>query len=349
MTKGRWGSVLLGAGLVLVSILGFYILSRLASPPSQEVFTALRELHRGERLSPEMVAIQLVQMHDPSAYVQASEIETYGFHALVEDVHQGEFIPKAAISMESNPYVGSRVALGLDDPDKVAMVIPVDPSTAPASIVAGDRVDVTISIGSASFLSGSFAAAPSPAPSGGSSPALAFPTVENPLITAQPSPTLELSIDLPISKTLLTGARVLAVEYQQDFNPAFSAQGSEPGLVNGDLRAIVVAIPRQLQEALAFAINNGDVRVAVADPNALSQDALTPGISWNDLVAYYKAQLHLFLLTPQPGNASLIPSGADALAKTVVATYLPSPTLTPSRPSASPTPEATQLTGTPQP
>jgi hypothetical protein len=207
----------------------------------------------------------------------------------------------------------------------------------PRQIRAGDVVDITITIGSASFLTGAFEPVPTPAPfeqdlvsnfsfsDGGE---FDFGGVE--FLTPVPSATPVDPIDLPVAKTLVSGATILQVNYEREFNPAASTDPDQSVFINGELESIVVSIPRELQEVLSWSINNGLLTVTVRNPNDPAPDDLyLPGYSYDDNVAFFKASLFFWSLTPHPETDPLLPGGASVLVPTLLATYQPSATPAP--------------------
>jgi hypothetical protein len=149
-----------------------------------------------------------------------------------------------------------------------------------------------------------------------------------------------------VTKNLVVAGRVLDVLYNEQVNPVtLQSPGSSavPQVVRGDIKALVVAVPTSLQEALAFAIANGEVRVAVLDPNATDpQTSLTAGMSWDDLQAFFTWQRQEWLATPHATDR-VDPPGAAALLPALEATTTPTPT----SPAPSVTPAALEGSTTP--
>lgn len=348
----RIKTILTGSVILVVSILAMFLLGRLLNPPAQQVVVAAREIQVGEVLTPDLVELASVRLPSTEPYLTQNEIEQYGYAQVVEPIHAGMFIPKAALSFAENPAAASRVSLALADPEFVAMTIPVTPLTSPAGIVPGDKVSLNVSVGSALTYSGIFSEGESsaPAPVTGANPFLdqagrsASPGLPDngagrtPTSTPIPSPTPQPVISLPVTKNLVVSGRVLDVVYETRFSVAQSSmQGANSsGTTQGDILALVVAVPRAAQEALAFSIANGEVRVAVLDPNAPDDMGATAGMSWDDLVAYFRWQRQEWLASG-PALDTINPPGAAAVVPTLIATYYP---------SATPPPESTSPTWT---
>jgi hypothetical protein len=171
----------------------------------------------------------------------------------------------------------------------------------------------------------------------------------SPFVTPIPSPTPEPRLSLPVTKNLVVSGRVLSVIYETPFSPAVVPGQANTDPRRGDIQALVVAVPRSVQEALAFSIANGEVRVAVLDPGAPDDLDATAGMDWDDLVAYFRWQRQEWLAS-EPALEQISPAGAAAILPTLVATHYPTPTPTPGglqpspsmigSPTPSPTPAA---------
>lgn len=322
LEKGsRVGQIVIGIVIVVISIIAWVVITNIFTPPEFEILYAVRDLQPGEMLTPDMVGVKLISIDDPSPYIMASEVEKYGYHPLVEHVRRGELLAKASIQIEGSEAAAGRVSLSLKE-GEVAMVIPVTPLTSPSNIVIGDRVDITISVGAATFLTGAFESVPTTEPFDSTQLLPQYPGGSgNEYITPQPTPTPVDVIDLPVSKTIVVSSRILWVVYEREFNPGSSSDPSQQQFVNGEIIGITVAVPRNAQEALAFAINNGAIQIAVRDPNADDEDRITPGISWDDLVAFFKAERAFWALTPQPSDGNFYAPGANTIVETVMAPY----------------------------
>lgn len=338
-------TIIIGVVLLVGSIVGLAFIGRILNPPAQQVYVAAKEIQPGDVLGPEIVELVDVRLPATDMYFTPDDINNYEGAVFVETVHTGMFVPKVALSHEANPASSERVALALSDTDMVAMVIPVTPLTTPRGIVVGDRVSLTVSVGAATFLTGEFSNVPTPKPvtgygssagategsmAGIPTPALPFRRGEE-AAGPTPSPTAEKRIMLPITKTIVTNGRILDILHEESLAAAFNEDDGNQEPLQGDIRAVVVAVKLNVQEALSYAINNGEVRIAVVSPNAdVADNGLTPGMSWDDMVSYYRMELAMWALTPQPLDDLEAP-GASMYYSTVMATLFPSatPTITP--------------------
>jgi Flp pilus assembly protein CpaB len=354
--------LIVGIALVVVAFVALFLVANLINPPAQLVLIASRDIEAGERLSPDVAQAAQVQLPYVGAFILESEADAFEGAVFIEAVHQYQPIHKASLIDADNPAAVSRSSLALDDPGLAAYVVPVSPETAPPDVREGDRVDLTLGVGSATFLSGSLSVVPTPNPfeprevfvgslveSGGqtflSTPVEPAGQLPIPLVTVVPTATAFPQVTLPIAKSLVRNALVLAAVYEQRPNPGFTGEG-QSAFILGDIKALVLAIPVEAEEIITFALANGDVRVAIRSPLASEDDrSPTLGMSWDDLVAFFYAERELGLKAVDPDIALMGP-GASALWPTQRALHMP--TATPTR-TAIPTSPTLASTATPGP
>ncbi|HLC21095.1 MAG TPA: SAF domain-containing protein [Candidatus Methylomirabilis sp.] len=358
--------LIIGVALVVVAFLALFLVANILNPPAQLVLVATRDIQAGERLTPELARAVEVQLPFVDSFILEAEADQFEGAVFIEAVHQNEPIHTASLVDADNPAAIFRSSLALDDPNLVAFVVPVSPETAPPDIREGDRVDLTLGVGSVTFLAGSLSVVPTPNPfeprevfvgglveSGGqtflTTPVEPSGQLPIPQVTAAPTATQFPQVTLPIAKSLVRNALVLRVVYDQRPNPGFTGEG-QSAFIRGDIQALVLAIPMEGQEIVTFALANGDVRVAVRSPLASEEDGSpTLGMSWDDLVAFFYAERELGLQAIDP-EASLLGPGASALWPTQRALNAPTVTPTPTALPPSPTPTSTSTaTATPGP
>ncbi len=319
--------LIIGVALVIVSFIALFLVANIINPPSQYVLVAVRDIQPGEQLSPELARAVAVELPFIENFILEMEADRFDGALFVESVHANEPIHKASLVSADNPAAASRSSLALDDPGLVAFVVPVSPETAPPDVAIGDRVDLTLGVGSATFLSGSFSVVPTPNPYQpnqvfvgewsssdrgeveSESSSQSFPITQGSTATEPDAPQ---RVTLPVAKTLVRGARVLRVVHEQRVNPGFTGEG-QSSYIFGDIQALVLAVPLEAQEVLTFALANGDVRVAVLSP-VFSQDESRPtlGMSWDDLIAFFYAEREQGLQDIN-SSESLLGPGASVL------------------------------------
>ena len=336
-----------GLALIVIAVAGFWILGNILNPPAQEIIIATSDLNPGDTLSPEKIQVASVQIGRRMLenYLTPATVEAQGFNLeIVQPVAEGNFIPLSALLFADNPKAAEHTALGLDHEDVVAMVIPVSPLTCPTDIKAGDMVDITMDVGSAAFMTGVFGNAPTPQPYSPYTSARPdigsgqLPTIQSPVLAPLPSSTSEGLITLPVTKTIAR-AKVLDIHYELRFGGTLSGDQQTE---KGEIIALVVGVPSEAKEIIGFAIHNGEVRIAVLSPKA-GEEMVSAGMSYDDLVAYFKWNRELWLMDQTLNLPYLEAPGSAVIYPTLMATYYPSPTPRPTH-----TPTATpEITGTP--
>ncbi|MDY6868076.1 MAG: hypothetical protein SVT56_09255 [Chloroflexota bacterium] len=303
-------------------------------------------------LSADVVQVVSVNMKTAqlSHYLTPSILESRGYIVQVIDlVPEGNFIPLSSLLFSDNPEAENQTSLSLDDPNLVAMVIPVTSLTCPPDIKPGDRVDITMDIGSASFMTGAFSSEPTSVSNSSYSSSRpsaisedgSDASIDNPILSPLPTSTSEASLSLPVTKTI-TRAEVLKVIYEVQMSGTVTGEESPE---TGEITGLVVAVQAGAQEAISFAIHNGEVRVTILSPGA-EEKLATAGMSWEDIVDYFKWNRQLWLAGSEIIESDIDAPGASVLYPTLMATYSPSPTM---RPTVTATPELEGIEGEPQP
>ncbi len=228
-------------------------------------------------------------------YVSVAEADQYLGKIVLAPLSGGELLPKAALGGDGHAAAGQRVALALVGEDVSAFLIPVDGANAPASIVEGDYVDITVGLGRGVRGESALpeAAAPLNTFSAGAVVPFASDAGASTASSATPAPTAAAASTLlmPLAKTVATNALVIAVEREQTQQPYSGPDGGTSySLVAGKITGLVVNIPRAAQEMIAFALDNGVVRVSVLPPSAAGGDVRAPtlGMAYSDYVALFE-------------------------------------------------------------
>ena len=131
----------------------------------------------------------------------------------------------------------------MTDPDKVAMVIPVDPKTAPSQIAPGDWLDLVVGLAPGNISVGKqhdlfeFARAADACIADCSVRSDSDGWSTRPVPTLPPNPSGSIratnagnvgatDMNLPADKVVIQNVPVLAVRFQQVPNPAFTGSGA---------------------------------------------------------------------------------------------------------------------------
>ncbi len=323
MSKRNITAVVLGLLLFVGGTVGFLVFAQLINPPTTEVVVAVVDIPSGTTLTEEMLAVDNVHVSPKvlNGLVRKSELSQFVGSTVVEPVGQYEFLRKAAVAAAGNPASAQRVALALSDPNLVAMVVPVKPETAPPSIVEGDYVDLSFGVPSNASFGSSMEVEPTPDTLGSQffQPFEATPVFVE--ATDQPTAVPESPLLMPVAKTIVSNAKVLALIHEERVVATSSLSDSNrndqgTAVVKGKLIGLVVAVPREAQELLQFAIDNGVVRVSVLSAAVQPGDTHQPtlGMTWNDLVALMKMDRQAALANGLPDK--VIGPGAAAIEAT---------------------------------
>lgn len=307
---------LLLAGLAFV---GFLMLGGMMAPPPYSVIVAVQDIPAYSTLDPNALGVdaQRINSQVANTLILREEVDQYAGGFVLENIHAGEPLRKSAIVAPGNPQAINRLALVMTDPDKVAMVIPVDPKTAPSQIAPGDWIDLVVGLAPGNISAGSnttfsnLLAPPTPVspivsygptPTGGVRP---VPTLPPNLPSGSPINSGNVSamdMNLPADKVVIQNVPVLAARFQQVPNPAFTGSGggfsqsqpsegaSQPAYIQGDIQTITVLVPRASVELLTFGKDNGRVHVVLlpAKTAEAANGAQSPtfGITFNDVLAW---------------------------------------------------------------
>jgi Flp pilus assembly protein CpaB len=289
MRVGRTLSIILGLLLSSAAVVGVIFMGSVVNPPRQRVLVARVEIPAGTTLKPEMVGVVEMEVMDDvlAAFVPEDEQLAYLGYPVVETIYPFEPIRRSALSVDGSPANDYRMSLGITDPDLVAMPIPVDQTRAPNTIQIGDRVDVIFGASGERFGN---PLEPQPT----AAPQVLLPGEVGadglPGLGADPAPTASATtLYGPFAKVVVTGARVLDVIRETTQQQVTDEQGRVVTVdVPGNLVALLVLVPRQSQELLQFAIDNGSVRVSLLSAQVQQgADTREPslGVVYNDLVA----------------------------------------------------------------
>lgn len=297
---------IVGLLLAVAAFVAYLALGGVLNPPPYEVVVAVRDIPPYTIITSDALARDPQTMSGTVArtLVHAKELNRYVGGMAIEHIHAGEPLRKSAVIAAGNPAAARRLSLALDDPARVAMVMPVSPETCPEQIASGDYVNVLVSFapgaigGTGGQTLAEMLATPRPPlavgpllPTG--TPVVPVsPTVSPP--TSALTPTVSAlsaeEMTLPIAKVTIQKCRVLAVRRRRVANPGFGISGAQGGqaFLEGDVEALVVLVPRDTAELLTFAIDNGKVHVVLLPAVAGTREGHDPtlGVAWSDVLAF---------------------------------------------------------------
>ena len=282
----RLFTLIVGLLLVVGAFLGFLFWGAITNPPPFRVVVALKDIPPGGDIKLDTVTVdeQIINPRVAQRFILESELSQYLGATAVENIFAGEPLTKLRIVTGDVAKRTKRLSLALTDERLVAMVIPVTPKTSPQEIVPGDLVNLVWGVGNQTALNnlddrtgvinGQGARTPTPAPRQADT-------------TIVPD-----KVVLPFARTLLHRAVIARVNFQQIPNPNYAAGGfgtsnanREQPFLQGPIESLVLLLPRETQEMVAFALSNGTVHVTVWSSQVEPSEVTPlPGVMWSDVL-----------------------------------------------------------------
>jgi hypothetical protein len=130
----RSGTLLIGLLLAVLAFAAYFFLGNILNPPPYQVVIVAKEVSPGETLRQTMLSVDAQQVHPKVAgeYVLQDELPDWLGATVNEPLHLGDPLTKARLVRAGNPAAVRHLAIALEQPDEVAMVIPVGPETCPS-------------------------------------------------------------------------------------------------------------------------------------------------------------------------------------------------------------------------
>ncbi|CAG0943049.1 hypothetical protein ANRL1_01185 [Anaerolineae bacterium] len=346
----RSATFTIGIVLAILAFVGFLMLGGMMAPPPYSVIVAVQDIPAYSTLDPNALGVDAQRINSQVAHtlVLREEIDQYVGGFVLENIRAGEPLRKGAIVAPDNPQAVNRIALVMTDPDKVAMVVPVDPKTAPSQIVPGDWVDLVVGLAPGNISAGSNSTFSNlltpptpvspivsfgPTPASGARPGPTLPPNPSPLNSTVTAGSIGANdMNLPADKVVIQNVPVLAVRFQQVPNPAFTGSGgsfgqtqqsptaSQSAYIQGDIQTVTVLVPRSSVELVTFGMDNGRVHLVLLPAKtgqaANGAQAPTFGITFNDVLAWMMRERALVVngqtqpSTPQSTSFALPPPQA---------------------------------------
>jgi Flp pilus assembly protein CpaB len=294
MSRLRTPLIILGlVGAIIVAV-AVVVVVRLGRGTPVEILVARQDIEPGTAVEPAMFQLEEIRgmSRGPlSTYVLKDEFlaKYNGLPALVM-IHKGSPLMKAHLPDPDSPdglqSRQRRLTLLLDDPENVVYPLPVSVDQVGNYVVAGDYVDVTLTLGrAASSEVQHVEEIPAPtlqAPTSGRVTTATVPVV--PVETAEAVEYATTTLTLPVAKVILPNVHVLRVEREQirSASASYGTSGeTQTRTEEGDIVRLYVELSREDVEVLSFALHNGALNLpARAEPS----DGTTEGYFWDDFV-----------------------------------------------------------------
>lgn len=269
--------LIIGIVLAVVAVGGLLFAGRLLNPPPTQVPVAVEDLPAGVALRQEMFRLEAWQGLEPQTQQRIYLPDNFPLgRTLLVDVPAGSPLYKAYVDTEQAGDYVTRLTHLITGTDKVLMAIPVSPDAGGNIPVAGDEVDLVVSIGTirAEFVQSH--PTPTPQVNWAGRPMTETWAATQPATVTSP---------LPLSALVLENLTVEQVEREEVTTTASGYTAGTEGepeseTVYGDTERLYVAVSRAQAEVLAFLLHNGEVVLAVHQPGL--DEAYPGGITWED-------------------------------------------------------------------
>jgi Flp pilus assembly protein CpaB len=280
-----------GIVLVVGAFAGFLFWGSVANPPPFAVVVALRDIAPGAEITQDMLTVdeQIINPRVAQRFVLEGESDKYLGAVALENIFAGEPLTKLRLVTGNLALRSKRLATALADKRLTAMVLPVSDKSSPSDIVPGDLVDVIWGVGAGGQLHTPDTTFPNTSAPNARPAPTPKPQPNQP--TAPPSPD---AVVLPVAKAILQRVVVARVNYQQVPNPNYVASASfgggqqssrEPQFLQGPISSLVLLVPQETQEMVAFAMSNGDLHVSLLSSQVEPGDIKPlPGVMWSDVL-----------------------------------------------------------------
>ncbi len=282
--------LLLGIVLAVGAFIAVLAVGRAAQPVTFDVAVVVQEVPAFTPLTRDLVTLdtQAVSAVVAEKYVLAEELDAMlaAGAAVVENLHPGQPLMREQVATGAAAEGLSRLAVALDDPDRVILSVPVEQDGMP-SVVPGDVVALFFSAGNVQAHT------------------LVTQTVEGPEPTPEPGQavtgthfwgdedetevvTITTELELPVAKWLSNGV-IYRLDRERRENPNYGAPGmeGEPRYIEGGIEALDIVVHRDDAEWVAFALAHGEVQVAVlpaVTKARVEAGTFLPerGVTWSD-------------------------------------------------------------------
>lgn len=275
-------TLLIGVVVVIGTFFGILFFLQAQQPTTYPVLVAVADIPAYSALTVDMIAVDNQMVH-PSLLenlILEDQFPEFEGAVTLEPIYAGEQLTRIRLATGARAQALQRLSQALKDPNKSAMVLPVDAKSAPSRIVPGDTVNLVFSVGAMGIREQTIGVTLDPPGAGESTP-------DDPVV---------LSATLPASVVLLRGVPVLEVQHELIQNPAYyggslfggegeEAAQTESAYVKGAIESLTVLVDKEQQAVLAFALHNGDIDIAVTP--AFAEDVELPGVSWTDFNWWY--------------------------------------------------------------
>ncbi len=283
--------LLLGIILAVGAFIAVLVVGRMSQPALFDVAVVVQEVPAFTPLTADLVTLdaQSVSPAVAEKYVLADELDAMLAEgaAVVENLHPGQPLMREQVATGADVEGLSRLAVALDDPDRVILSVPVDQDDLPA-VVPGDVVALFFAAGNVRANTLVTHTVEGTEEMNPTSPATDTQPVRWNQFDEPEVVTITTELELPVAKWLSNGV-VYRLNRERRENPNYGAPGAEnePRYIEGEIKSLDVVVHRDDAEWVAFALAHGNVQVAVlpaVNKGHVEAGSMLPepGVTWSD-------------------------------------------------------------------
>jgi Flp pilus assembly protein CpaB len=300
--------LVLGIALAAVVAVVVVLLIRTGRGTPVELPVAIEDVPPGTELSPSQFRLEEVRGLSRStldACVTADEFTRYVGLPTLETVHAGSPVLEAQVPDPDGPealqWRQGRLTLLLSDPSHLVYPLAVTADQVGNYVVAGDHVDVIVTLGRVAAQEMSHGEEVEMPPALSGAEGLEAPEVEageevtgtaavTPTSAGRPGEVYTTTVQMPVAKVVLPDVLVLRVEWEQvRSTTATYGVGTETqqATAEGDVVRLYLEVDREQAEILSFAAHAGDLHLPA---RAEAAGGTSEGFTWEDFVERFFAE-----------------------------------------------------------
>lgn len=299
-SKSKLGVIVIGVVMMLLAVIGFFVIGRLANPPATTVYIAAQDITMGTSLdelpSNALTAVPVQGNEILSSLVTKADLTAMqaAGGSFVVSVGKGDPITINMIASSANAAGATNLSLSNSDPNMVIAHLDVY-GLIPDSVRVGDRLDLAVAVSTVRFdQSYAISLANTVAKAQGEETdiSVSYTTdngekvsydASNPFMDDEGM--VDYYFQAPVAKIIVSNARVVNVSHTSSQSVSTSDSGTaQTETVQGSIEYVDVLIPRESFEWVAMAQEAGHLSVSLVSPMASEEAPATMGATLQDLV-----------------------------------------------------------------
>ncbi|MCL4505284.1 MAG: hypothetical protein M1434_12185 [Chloroflexi bacterium] len=270
--------LVVGAILGVIVAVGVYMFIQFSRPTTVDVPVAVGQIPAGTVLKPvffRIVHMSNVDNQTLSQWVTAANwAKEADGKATTSDIKAGFPVARSQVDPNSSAAAEMRLSNAITGTNDYYIVVPVKADEVGAYIQPYDRIDLIVSIGSASTNALTL-------------PPTTTDTAGNVVDTT--SGGITQTIPPPISKLIMQNMLIIRIDRAAPASSS-SANQTDPANATGEVQRLYLKVDRDQLEVLSFVLNNGRRNIAVRAATGSQEAPPTDGVTWDDFVRWFYAQ-----------------------------------------------------------